>query len=190
MIRRCCSSTPAWCPSSRISSEKRRRRIPARPARRRSCAPWTSKRSARLRVTRRSSRWRATFRSVTTSRKGRFPSRGSCSPSRSPTVATDSMSLDCGSRCISTTTRPSIFGTGMWVFRWIAFSDAGRPTTTGLWGCQGRADPVRRSTTTEDPTTASREVLLPTRTATSKCGTWFSCNSSEVPVRQKRTTPS
>ena len=170
-----------------VFPRKRRRRIPARRARRKSCAPWTSKRSARLRVTRRSSRWRATFRSVTISRKGRFPSRGSCSPP----VADGGYGFD---------------ESRLWVMVYldddeaidIWHRDVGLPLdriqrrgqADNYWSMENRAVRTLLEIYDRGPDYGAREVLLPTRTATSKCGTWFSCNSSEVPVRQKRTTPS
>ena len=58
----CCSSTPAWCRSSRTSSARRRRRGRVRPACRSACARTTSRRSARPPGTARSSRCAATSR--------------------------------------------------------------------------------------------------------------------------------
>ena len=56
-------------------------------------------------------------------------------------------------------------------------SGGGWPTTSGRWACRGRAVRARRSTTTAAPSSASRAARSPTRTATSRSGTWSSCRT-------------
>ena len=58
------------------------------------------------------------------------------------------------------------------------------PTTSGRWACRARAVRARRSTTTAAPSTASRAARSPTRTATSRSGTWSSCRTCAASRRR------
>ena len=188
--RRCCSSTPAWSRSSRTSWARPPRRTPARPRCRRWSGPWTSTRSARRPGTHRSSRWPATSRSGTTSRNWRSRTPGNCSPTPWPTAGTVSIRSGCGPRSTWTTTRPSTSGTTPSGSRWNGSSGAGRPTTSGRWAFPDPVARVPRSTTTGGRSSAGRAARSSTRTATSRCGTWSSCRTSEVPDPPRRGTRS
>ena len=52
------------------------------------------------------------------------------------------------------------------------------PTTTGTWACRAPAARARRSTTTAAPNTAATAARRPTRTGSSRSGTWSSCRTS------------
>ena len=186
----CCSSTPAWSPSSRTSWVRPRRPTLGRHPCRRWCAPWTSTRSARPPGMRRSSRWPATSRSATTSRSWRSPTPGNCSPTPRIRVVTASTRTACGPLSIWTTTRPWTSGTKRSACRSTGFSAAGRPTTSGRWAFRARVAPVRRSTTTAAPSSGARVARSSTRTATSRSGTSSSCRTCAATVPPRRGTRS
>ena len=68
-------------------------------------------------------------------------------------------------------------------------SAAGWPTTSGRWACPARAARARRSSSTAGPSTASRAARSPTRTATSRSGTWCSCRTMRGAGRRQGGLP-
>ena len=139
---------------------------------------------------RRSSRCAETSPSAITSRRGLFPWPGSCSHCPLTKGATGWTQNGSGSPFTSTTMRPPTSGTRLSGCRVSASSAAGRPTTSGRWVCRDRVVRAARSTTTADPNTGSKVVRSLMKTATSRCGTWSSCNSPVATVVAKRTSRS
>ena len=190
MTRRCSSSTPAWCPSSRTSWERLHLPTRVRRACRSACAPSTSRRWARRPVMPPSSRWRATSRSAITSRRARSPSPGICSRAASPTAASASLRTSSGSPSTTTMTKRQTSGTSKSECRASASSAEAPRTTTGRWAYPDPVGPARRSTTTAVRRTDSRVALSSTRIATSRCGISSSCRRSSRPSARRRTSTS